>query len=101
MDIGLTQMKILWILRERSRHGYEIYKELLKERKVEHPNIYSSLRKLKTMGLIKSRKDGRRTVYAITERGKRILDESLEEFVRLYEDFFREAVCKRCVLWGK
>ena len=99
MDIGLLQMKILWLLKGREMHGYEIVRELSKQRKVSHPNIYVALRKLVNSGLVAVRNDGRRKVYHITAAGARALNESMNEFVKMYEEFFRASICSRCSLW--
>jgi DNA-binding PadR family transcriptional regulator len=90
---------LLLLLRERPAHGYDLLErlpELTGDQRVEMGNLYRLLRALEEEGLVTSEwADGRRT-YAITDAGRRLLDEWVdalrhalartESFVRRYEE---------------
>src|SRR3954453_20745701 len=73
-----TEPALLLLLRERPAHGYDLLEhlpELIGEQRVEMGNLYRLLRALEEEGLVTSEwADGKRT-YAITETGRRLLDE--------------------------
>lgn len=68
MGLTLTDAKrdILLLIDEEERHGYALAKELGKQ----GPTVYKHLQELEEAGYIESEQDGRRRVYALTQRGK-------------------------------
>jgi len=73
-----TEPALLLLLRERPTHGYDLLErlpELTGESRVEMGNLYRLLRALEGEGLVSSEwADGKRT-YAITDRGRALLDQ--------------------------
>jgi DNA-binding PadR family transcriptional regulator len=57
-------------LSERSMHGYELALTL----KIPVTGIYQHLKELSEDGLIQSSASGRRKVYSLTERGKKLAE---------------------------
>lgn len=72
MGLTLTDAKrnLLALLDEEPRHGYALAKELGKQ----GPTVYEHLQELESAGYIESEPDGRRKVYALTERGELTLE---------------------------
>ena len=78
-----TEPAILLLLRERPAHGYELLEhlpELTDEQRVEMGNLYRLLRALEEEGLLSSKWDETssgpaKRRYAITERGRALLDQ--------------------------
>jgi DNA-binding PadR family transcriptional regulator len=68
MGLTLTDAKrqILNELREEPQHGYALASELGKQ----GPTIYEHLQRLEEAGYIEGKKDGRRKIYSLTERGE-------------------------------
>lgn len=99
-----TEPAILLLLRERPAHGYELLEllpELTGEQRVEMGNLYRLLRALEEEGLLSSKWDETspgpaKRRYAITERGRALLDqwvnalrssqERTERFLERYEE---------------
>ncbi len=99
-----TEPAILLLLRERPVHGYELLErlpELTGEQRVEMGNLYRLLRALEEEGLLSSKWDETspgpaKRRYAITERGRALLDqwvdalrrsqERTERFLERYEE---------------
>ena len=84
-----TDLVVLGLVFERDRYGYEILQKV-KERHFEHwasinpASIYNHLGKLRKAGALSSRKEkvGRqpeRTVYSLTEAGRRMLSDMVLE----------------------
>jgi DNA-binding PadR family transcriptional regulator len=90
---------LLLLLREQPAHGYELLErlpELIGDQPIEMGNLYRLLRALEEDGVVTSEwGDGKRT-YAITDAGRRLLDEWVEAlrrardrtdtFIRRYEE---------------
>jgi DNA-binding PadR family transcriptional regulator len=84
----LTRMLVLWLLSETSHHGYRIKKILEEETlrfwfPLEYGSIYAVLRSLVRGGFVQAvavEREGQRperTTYAITDAGRRHLEELL------------------------
>ncbi|WP_210507763.1 PadR family transcriptional regulator [Naasia sp. SYSU D00057] len=87
---GRLRLYVLSLLAERPRHGYELI-QALEERSggTYSPSagtIYPRLAKLEEDGLVRRDSDGRRTVYAITDAGRRELDERRDELAGIEND---------------
>lgn len=77
---GDVQAAVLALLAEADMHGYQIIQELA-ERSAGRwrpgaGSIYPTLRTLQEQGLIRSRNDGSRRVFSITDYGRRTVAES-------------------------
>ena len=76
-----TEPALLLLLREQPTHGYDLLErlpELTGESRVEMGNVYRLLRALEEEGLVGSEwSDGKRT-YAVTDRGRQLLDQWVE-----------------------
>jgi DNA-binding PadR family transcriptional regulator len=87
---GRLRLYVLSLLEERPRHGYEII-QALEERSggTYSPSagtIYPRLAKMEEDGLVLRESDGRRTVYAITDEGRRELESRRGELAGIEED---------------
>ncbi len=87
---GRLRLYLLSLLEDRPRHGYEII-QALEERSggTYSPSagtIYPRLAKLEEDGLVRRESDGRRTVYAITDEGRRELDARRPELAGIEND---------------
>lgn len=71
MGLTLTDSKrrILSLLEEEPKHGYILAKEL----NVRGSTIYQHLSELENASYIEGEEDGRRKVYALTQKGELIL----------------------------
>lgn len=90
-------MAVLSLLRERSRHPYDM-QAVLRERRVgmfvklRGGSLYDAIRRLESAGLLKpvgtSRSGTRpeRTTYAITKAGRELLDSLVEEYLGTVAD---------------
>jgi len=73
-------------------HGYELMDSL----KTNQGTIYPLLQSLVKSRLIAPIKGGRKKEYKITAKGRKILKSSCIEFCEIYNDIFKEFVCKNC-----
>ncbi|NHJ14138.1 MAG: threonine synthase [Candidatus Thorarchaeota archaeon] len=84
--LGLTKIRILQVLTQGESYGYEIWKKLMYEFgiDVKIPSIYQHLTELTSSGLITGTRieqtfqRRKRSYYALTEKGKRILKQLTE-----------------------
>lgn len=80
-----TEPVLLLLLRERPAHGYDLLErlpELTGEQRVEMGNLYRLLRGLEDEGLVTSTWADAKRTYAITERGRQLLDQWVEALRR-------------------
>ena len=70
---SLTKVLILKLLSEHPMHGYEIWKRVKKSKELTVQSIYLHLHDLEKTGDIVMIKDGRRKVFEITGKGRRML----------------------------
>ena len=68
--IGSTKMKILKELEKNPIHGYALSKKL----GITISSVYEHLSELEGEGLVKCVIDGRRKVYSLTEKGRKLLE---------------------------
>jgi len=88
---GELKMVILTILQDRPMHGYEISRIIAEKShgfyKPSAGSIYPALRSLLETGCIKSRSEGRRKMYQITSKGRRLIVGRKEEIERCMRAF--------------
>lgn len=80
-QLGMTKLRLLELLAERERYGYEIWRELGTRygHHVKLPSIYQHLNELEVLGVVRRTRTRRvlgrpeRSYYALTEKGKTIL----------------------------
>ncbi|WP_424467836.1 PadR family transcriptional regulator [Pseudoclavibacter helvolus] len=87
---GHLRLYLLSLLEEQPRHGYELI-QALSERfdgtySPSAGTIYPRLAKLEEEGLVTKHNDGRKSVYRITEAGRRELDSRREELASIEQD---------------
>ena len=88
-----TEPALLLLLRERPAHGYDLLErlpELTGEQRVEMGNLYRLLRALEEEGVVSSEWDAEsqgpaRRRYALTDHGRRLLDDWAEALRRSQE----------------
>ena len=92
---GMLSFMILWLLTKEDMYGQQIAEEIGKRRgnKPNPGTIYPALKDLQKRKLIISRKEGIKTIYHITEKGRVGAVEACQYFCRAYGDIFREYQC--------
>jgi DNA-binding PadR family transcriptional regulator len=89
---GILKYVILKFLAESERHGYDLMR-LFAEKGWRPPrpgSIYPILNALEEEGFVRSRAEGDRRVYEITEKGRRHLSEHTSEAGNFFENFFED-----------
>lgn len=89
---GLLSFSILWLLTKRDMYGQELAVELGRRRGTR-PNpgtLYPALGGLEKQGLVVTRREGRKKVYRLTERGRDGAIRACEYFCRAYGEIFKE-----------
>ncbi len=94
---GLFKYLVLYLLKDEPLHGYEIIQrvsKLLGEEYEPSPGIvYPTLQLLEDMDCVASEKVSRKTVYHITEKGRKVLEEHSDEInllmqkIRAFKEF--------------
>ncbi len=86
---GEVRYLILDAIVEQPRHGYEVIQTIEQRSggayKPSPGTIYPTLQMLTEMGLASAQPDGNRTVYAITEDGKTLLEAHRDEVDEAYD----------------
>jgi len=85
---------LLLLLRERSRHGYELIEQLPEVsagERIDVGNLYRFLRRLESDGIVESEWNGdlpgpAKRTYSLTPVGERLLDQWAEALQRSRED---------------
>ncbi len=87
---GMLQFCILWTLAKKPMFGDEIATEIgrMKGGKPTPGTIYPALKQLKKTGAVDSKKEGRKTIYTLTEKGKQGKNEAMEYFCRAFGEIF-------------
>lgn len=98
IELGILQMQILWLLSRKATHGYSLMKSLSEIRKTRmtQGTLYPTLQRLEEMKLIRRNTKGRKFVYNITIKGKKVMKESCEDFSRTFFGIFKDFVCEKC-----
>ena len=89
---GMLSFYIMWLLSKKPMNGQEISRELGK-RKGTRPTpgtIYPALKELKTKKLVKMERKGRKTIYTLSEKGRKGLEKACRYFCSAYGEIFRE-----------
>jgi len=68
-----TKIEILKLLSSREMYGYEIWREISKNKRMHVQAVYAHLKELEKERLVKSRKGSYKLFYKITTRGKKFL----------------------------
>ena len=99
IELGILQMQVLWILSRKSTHGYDLMKILndIKKTKVAQGTLYPTLQALEERELIKKHEEDRKSVYNITAKGRKVMNESCLDFSRTFFGIFQNYVCEKCV----
>lgn len=84
---GELRLVLLTLIAREPRHGYDLIHALNDHFAGDYSpsagTIYPRLAKLQEEGLVTKTQDGRKTIYTITEAGKREVEERREEFERV------------------
>lgn len=99
IELGLLQMQVLWILSRKSTHGYDLMKTLntIKKTKITQGTLYPTLQALEERSLIKRHEEDRKTVYNITLKGRKVMNETCLDFSKTFFGIFQNFVCEKCV----
>ena len=99
IELGLLQMQILWLLSRKSTHGYDLMKLLnnIKKTKITQGTLYPTLQSLEGRELIKRHDEDRRSIYNITLKGRKVMNETCMDFSRTFFGIFQNFVCEKCV----
>jgi DNA-binding PadR family transcriptional regulator len=91
---GYLKLLILKELEKKEASGYELIRKF--EQGFQRPSpgsVYPILKELESRELIKARKDGRKRIYSLTDRGR--------EFLREFEIKEREVILKKLELLSR
>ncbi|QUY62874.1 PadR family transcriptional regulator [Gulosibacter molinativorax] len=84
---GELRLVLLTLIAQEPRHGYDLIHALNEHFEGDYSpsagTIYPRLAKLQEEGLVTKTQDGRKTVYTITEAGRREVEQRREEFERI------------------
>ncbi len=89
---GILKFVVLRFLAESERHGYDLMR-LFAEKGWRPPrpgSIYPILNALEEEDFVRSRAEGERRVYEITEKGRRHLEEHTAHAGNFFENFFED-----------
>lgn len=97
-----VRLNTLLLLKSRSRHGYELIKDLsiLTDRRISAGQIYPLLRDLQKRGLVSVKSTGARSkkIYSLTNKGRRVVESSVLRMGMLLDMFIKSKVsrCSNC-----
>lgn len=89
---GMLSFQILWLLSKRAMNGQELCCEL-ERRRGSRPTpgtIYPALKGLRMKGLVMGKRQGRGTVYVLTDPGRRELDGAFRYFCKAFGEIIQE-----------
>jgi len=91
---GMLSFHVLWILSKSPMNGRQVAGELGKRRGYNPTpgTLYPALKDLRKRGLVKMERVGRATVYRLTGKGRKGLDEACSYFCRSFGEIFEEYV---------
>jgi DNA-binding PadR family transcriptional regulator len=89
---GMLSFMILWLLSKKPMFGDEMAKEIgrMKGGKPTPGTIYPALKQLKETGAVTAKKEGRKVIYSLTEKGKAGAKEALNYFGRAFGPLFED-----------
>lgn len=89
---GMLSFRILWLLSKKPMNGQEISKELGRRRGTNPTpgTLYPALKELRTKGLVEMEREGRKTTYTLSEKGKEGLEEACRYFCNAFGEIFKE-----------
>jgi len=76
---GLLKILILKELEKCEATGYELIKRLSRFKRPSPGSVYPLLKELSELGFLNVRKEGRKKVYSLSEKGRRVLKEAMEK----------------------
>jgi DNA-binding PadR family transcriptional regulator len=90
---------ILWLLSKKPMYGDEIASEIgrMKGGKPTPGTIYPALKQLKEAGAVTTKKEGRKVIYSLTEKGRKGSLEAINYFCRAFGEIFEDYNRKRLV----
>ncbi|MCX8182225.1 MAG: PadR family transcriptional regulator [Candidatus Methanomethyliaceae archaeon] len=91
---GMLSFYILWLLSNRSMNGQELCKELARRRgsKPSAGTIYPALRSLRENGLVNMERQGRATIYSISEKGRDELERACKYFCSVFGEILQDHI---------
>ena len=89
---GMLSFYILWLLSKRPMNGQQISEELRKRRgsKPTAGTIYPALKDLRIKGLVEMEREGRTTIYTLSEEGEEGLEKACRYFCSAFGEIFQE-----------
>jgi len=89
---GMLSFYILWLLSKRAMNGQEISEELGKRRgtKPTPGTLYPALKELRIKELVKMEREGRTTIYKLSEKGEKELEKACRYFCSAFGEIFQE-----------
>ncbi|MFQ5974974.1 MAG: PadR family transcriptional regulator [Candidatus Hydrothermarchaeales archaeon] len=89
---GMLSFMILWLLQKKDMYGDEMAQELgkMKGGKPTPGTIYPALKQLKEKGQVTSRKEGKKVIYSLTEKGQKGIKEAIDYFCNAFGAVFME-----------
>ena len=89
---GMLSFYILWLLSKGPMNGQVISEELGKRRGTQPTpgTLYPALKELRAKGLVEMEREGRKTIYTLSENGKKGLEKACEYFCSAFGEIFKE-----------
>ncbi len=95
-----TKLYTLLLLETEAKHGYQIMDDLerITGKRPTTSHIYPFLSKLKEKSYVKTRKDGRKKVYELTDQGEEFVQNQIESFSEIIEAALQDQIteCAHC-----
>jgi len=89
---GMLSFCVLWLLSKGSMNGQEIAEELgrMRGNKPTPGTIYPALKDLRTNGLVQMKKEGRTTIYTLSDKGREGLEKACVYFCSAFREIFQQ-----------
>jgi DNA-binding PadR family transcriptional regulator len=89
---GMLSFQILWLLSKKSMNGQQIAKEIEKRRgsKPTAGTIYPALKVLRLKELVKMKREGRKTTYKLSKKGREGLKKACNYFCNVFGEIFQD-----------
>lgn len=87
---GVLELCVLALLTRKNRYGYDLVNEISKNIEISEGTIYPLLRRLKNVGYVttylqESQEGAPRKYYKLTDNGKKITDEMINDWMDFVE----------------